>query len=459
MFSLATFGAELEREKCRQRTHDAMRRKAERKEVIGCPVYGYDAVPAEASGNGGQPRMIRQINAVESQVILRLFEQYATGTCGFVALAKQLNEEGVPPPRGHSMGWAPTCIREILRRELYRGVLVWNKTQAIVRGGKETFRKRPESEWLRVDAPELGSFRKSCGNGAAHRSREDPRSISAMPMGDSMAIHQGPIFSPATSLSASLNVACVEVRWGRCAEEGRRASQLYVPDSLQAGRAKCSNTLRINQLVLDRVLLNGITGLLDSRMLAEAVTRAAEQLRAGQGELPAQRHALEREIRQAQGRLQRLVNAIATGRATEAVFAELEKEEAKKKAFIAQLANLTTLHRWAELDSTRLEENLSRRMGNMLDLLGQHVPQARQMLRKLIYGRVICTPFDDHRGRGYELAATGTYAGLLGDLGYGHQRWRRGRDLNSRSPCEDSGFQDQSELEQAEVEEPQLPHE
>ena len=87
MFSLASFGAEVEREKCRQRTHDAMRRKAERKEVIGCPVYGYDAVPVEDSSGNGNPHMIRQINAVESWVILRLFEQYATGTCGFVALA------------------------------------------------------------------------------------------------------------------------------------------------------------------------------------------------------------------------------------------------------------------------------------------------------------------------------------------------------------------------------------
>lgn len=63
MFSLASFGAELEREKCRQRTHDAMRRKAERKEVIGCPVYGYDAVPAVSLGNGAQPHMIRQIKS------------------------------------------------------------------------------------------------------------------------------------------------------------------------------------------------------------------------------------------------------------------------------------------------------------------------------------------------------------------------------------------------------------
>jgi hypothetical protein len=48
-------------------------------------------------------------------------------------------------------------------------------------------------------------------------------------------------------------------------------------------------------------------------------------------------------------------------------------------------------------------------------LLGRHVPQARQMLRKLIDGRILCTPFHDARGRGYTLTATGTYAGLLSE--------------------------------------------
>jgi hypothetical protein len=26
-------------------------------------------------------------------------------------------------------GWAPTAIREMLHREMYRGVIVWNRTQ------------------------------------------------------------------------------------------------------------------------------------------------------------------------------------------------------------------------------------------------------------------------------------------------------------------------------------------
>ena len=46
-------------------------------------------------------------------------------------------------------------------------------------------------------------------------------------------------------------------------------------------------------------------------------------------------------------------------------------------------------------------------------LLGRYVPETRQMLRKLIDGRVVCQPFQDDRGKGYEFTATGTYAGLL----------------------------------------------
>src|SRR6185436_14847354 len=58
-------------------------------------------------------------------------------------------------PRGDSLGWAPTAIREILRRELYRGVIVWNRSQKIVRGGTKKQRQRPEGEWLRIEAPDL----------------------------------------------------------------------------------------------------------------------------------------------------------------------------------------------------------------------------------------------------------------------------------------------------------------
>ena len=73
------------------------------------------------------------------------------------------------------------------------------------------------------------------------------------------------------------------------------------------------------------------------------------------------------------------------------------------------MANITSL------DAKRLERMLLEKVSDVKALLGKHIPQARQMLRKLIEGRIVCKPFEDARGRGYELTATGTYAGLLGE--------------------------------------------
>jgi hypothetical protein len=73
----------------------------------------------------------------------------------WVTIAKTLNRERVAAPRGYQRGWAPTAIREIPRRELYRGVIVWDRSQKIVRGGTKKQRQRPEEEWLRIEAPEI----------------------------------------------------------------------------------------------------------------------------------------------------------------------------------------------------------------------------------------------------------------------------------------------------------------
>ncbi len=72
----------------------------------------------------------------------------------------------------------------------------------------------------------------------------------------------------------------------------------------------------------------------------------------------------------------------------------------------------------------------------MRGLLGKHTPQARQMLRKLLDGRIRCTPFEEDGVRGYRYQATGTYgrlfaAGLVAvnDGGGGHGSRTRDPDV------------------------------
>jgi hypothetical protein len=67
-------------------------------------------------------------------VVQRIFALCAAGL-GFTRIAKALNGEHIPPPRPAGKGWAPTAIREIVYRPLYRGQLLWNQTQKIHRGG------------------------------------------------------------------------------------------------------------------------------------------------------------------------------------------------------------------------------------------------------------------------------------------------------------------------------------
>ena len=91
----------------------------------------------------------------------------------------------------------------------------------------------------------------------------------------------------------------------------------------------------------------------------------------------------------------------------------LEAEGDLKKAIARELAGLGAAAKLASLDSARLAKRLRAGAADVKALLGASVPQARQMLRKLLVGCLPCEGFRDTRGRGYRFAGTGTYARFL----------------------------------------------
>jgi hypothetical protein len=73
----------------------------------------------------------RRIIDAEAAVIREIFHRSASGE-GLRAIAKTLNAAGAPTPRsqqGRPRGWAPSSIREVLHRSVYRAVLTWNRTK------------------------------------------------------------------------------------------------------------------------------------------------------------------------------------------------------------------------------------------------------------------------------------------------------------------------------------------
>ncbi|NQW04823.1 MAG: hypothetical protein HQ485_12445 [Acidobacteria bacterium] len=64
MLSVAAFADELEREKARQRTYDALSRKARAGHVVGGRVFGYINVEVVAS-DGTRSHVERRVNEAE----------------------------------------------------------------------------------------------------------------------------------------------------------------------------------------------------------------------------------------------------------------------------------------------------------------------------------------------------------------------------------------------------------
>src|SRR5262249_13172661 len=125
MLSLTTFADELEREKARQRTYDAMLRKARAGHVTGGRVFGYDNLRTDAGS------VVRVINDTEAAIVRDIFARCGRGQ-GFRTIAHALNDLRAPSPRaqqGRANGWCASSIREVLHRSLYRGEIVWNKTR------------------------------------------------------------------------------------------------------------------------------------------------------------------------------------------------------------------------------------------------------------------------------------------------------------------------------------------
>jgi site-specific DNA recombinase len=138
-----------------KKTHRGMEGQVLRGHHTGGRCFGYDAVAVDST-----TAKQLAVNEKEAVVVRRIFEMSANGQ-SLKTIARTLNHECVPSPRPRSGNryatWSPTCIREMLRRDLYVGKVVWNTSRFVKTPGtnKRVRRPRPESEWRIVPHPEL----------------------------------------------------------------------------------------------------------------------------------------------------------------------------------------------------------------------------------------------------------------------------------------------------------------
>ncbi|MCS6265218.1 MAG: recombinase family protein [Nitrospira sp.] len=403
MLSLANFASEMERERAKQRTADAMLRKAKAGHVTGGKTYGYDNREV-LSAEGHRLHVLRIVNQTEAAILRQIFDMYAGGL-GITRIAKRLNEEHIPAPRQSPRGWAPSAVREILHRELYQGQIVYGQLEKVIRGGTKRRRQREEKDWVRVEAPDLriiepdiwesvqARLAKSKGKGrSAFRDQDSKYLLTGM----ARCAHCG---GPMTIVGQDYH---------------RRKGRFYGCSYYKTrGSSICKNSLLVEQEYLDQIVLKSLHEAVAEEMIKVAVEKALARHRAGEEKKLDRQTDIQRELSLIEAYEGNLVDAIAKGQPMDPLLAKLRAEETRKKSLVRELEQLTAADQIASLDEARLKRELKARFSDLRGLLDRHISTARRLLRTLMEHPLRCEAIREEDRKEYRVTGTGSYLPLL----------------------------------------------
>jgi site-specific DNA recombinase len=254
----------------------------------------------------------REIDQARAEVVRRIMADYLDGkTARQIAYA--LNAEGLPSPRGSS--WAMSAIHGdkkrgigILANPIYMGRQIWNRTkwEKHPDTGRRVPKRRPESEWIVREKPELAIVDRQTFEAVQRRLGSQSRKI----------IGAG---RPPRHLLSGL-LRCDQCGGPVVAIDGTRYGCATAKD-----RGTCSSTLRFNRRVADEKMLAGVREQLLSPSLF------AEFKRARQAELrrrTSDGDEAHKRLAKAKAWRENVVQAIREGYRSDAIKADLEAAEA-----------------------------------------------------------------------------------------------------------------------------------
>src|SRR4029077_17235804 len=89
----------------------------------------------------------RTIVADQAEHLRRVFRDIARGW-GYLRIARGLNADGIPGPRGRGRLWTSSTIRAIVFNDLYRGRIVYGRTRWVDIDGTKRKQRVPPDDWI-----------------------------------------------------------------------------------------------------------------------------------------------------------------------------------------------------------------------------------------------------------------------------------------------------------------------
>ncbi|MDD1499760.1 recombinase family protein [Agrobacterium sp. CNPSo 3708] len=367
----------------------------------GGKAYGYRPVL-------GRPGIL-EIFEPEAEIVRRIFAEVIGGALPR-EIAHQLNQEGVAPPRG--VYWSPSTLigssqrgYGMIRNPIYAGKIVWNRTRFIrdPDTGKRVSRVNNASEIKESAAPHLSIVDEATFDQA--RAIVEGRAKKARGGQD--------VRRPKRILSGIMR--CAHCGGGLSAHDTDKSSgsmRIRCSRSKQSGM--CNNTRKYRLDKIERAVTSGLqTQLMHPYLLEEYVRVYREERREDYSKRTRERSGLEKKLREIDGQLERLIQAMSRGilpiDAVEAQYKPLEKERDELRAELAATAAapVIELHPNAPAQYRATVDKLAERL-NELD--PQKDAETFNDFRQLVDHVVI----HDRDDGGVEVEVIGRLSALMG---------------------------------------------
>jgi site-specific DNA recombinase len=390
-----------------KKTHRGLEGRALLGLCTGGRCFGYDNITED-----GHVR--QQINPSEAAIVQRIFEMAAEGG-SLKVIARKLNDERVPSPRPRARKqyatWCPTAIRAMLRRELYVGRVVWNRSRFVKAPGsnKRLRRERPMNEWRIVERPELRIIDEALWIRVQKRIER----IAEQFKGKRPGLYNRAATSPylltgflrCGSCGASLAIVTGRKKDGH--------GKYGCPQNFYRGA--CSNGLKESADVVEKRLLAGLQhSVLQPEVVNYALQEFERQLGNSLSEFSDSMERIRQRRDAIQQELDRLIGAVASVGHSPALVKAINSRE-------QELSEITRNLFEPEPDSVsahmlRIRQFVSQRLGNIRELLYADVPRAKVELAKHVTGIEMVPRPEGKKGHYVAIGEWNLLGGLDEDL-------------------------------------------
>ena len=286
-------------------------------------------------------------------------------------------------------------MREILRRELCVGRIVWGRVQN--RWGLKRWQARPATEWVTVEVPALRIVSEELSSATRER-LANARAAYLRATGDQL--HGRPLARASTSKYLLTGLGeCACCSGGMIVRSHDYRPRRYVYRCAyhhQRGRAVCGNALEAPMEDADRAVLAEISSKFLRVEVVDAVVAGSLEALPPADETREREHAtILAQLAGLDGELARLASAIAAGGELSALVQATKEREQRRAQREMRLLALQGRPAVGAGERVRLGDEVRRRLDGWRALLRRQPEEGRVVLDALLTRRIRWTPLPD----------------------------------------------------------------